>query len=398
MAARILKIETTRDALDALTAVGADDRSFSILLPKCFTLVLKLVNVRTPACNILKQLMLSIGGDAAVAKDVLTAKCDASDVLLIGTLVQLRRLVERLGSYPGDEFNLKRVKQEVSEILTQHFDSGPPDLLLKTTTLQLSRRTHVMGVLNCTPDSFSDGGLYLDRERAVERVFQMVEEGADIVDIGGESTRPGADTVPLSEELRRVIPVIESVDSKTKVVVSVDTRRSAVAKEAFEAGASLLNDVSSLSWDPKMIDVAAEYDVPVVLMHMKGTPKNMQENPTYSDLMGEITSYLKERLAFCRARGIERTIVDPGIGFGKRSDHNLTILRHLSELRSLGKPVLVGTSRKSFIGKVLDLPVGERLEGTLASIAVAILNGASVLRVHEVKQAVRVARMVDSLK
>jgi dihydropteroate synthase len=253
-------------------------------------------------------------------------------------------------------------------------------------------------VLNCTPDSFSDGGLYLDREKAAERVFQLVEEGADIVDIGGESTRPGSGPTPLSEELRRVIPVVESTASKISAVISVDTRKSAVAREAFEAGASLLNDISSLSSDPEMTDVVAEYDAPVVLMHMKGTPKDMQEHSSYSDLMGEITSYLQERLAFCCSRGIEKTLVDPGIGFAKQLDHNLRILKNLSELRSLGRPILVGTSRKSFIGSVLDLPVGERLEGTLASIAVAILNGANVVRVHEVKQAVRVARMVDSLK
>jgi len=236
--------------------------------------------------------------------------------------------------------------------------------------------------------------LYLAKEEARERVFQLVEDGADVIDIGGESTRPGADPLSEEEELRRVIPVIESVASEIPIPVSVDTYKSVVAGEAIEAGASLVNDISALRFDERMCDVLAEHDVPVILMHMKGRPKDMQVNPVYSDLMGEICAFLGERICFCQSRGIEKLIVDPGIGFGKGYEHNLTILRRLSELRTLGRPILVGTSRKSFIGHVLE----ERLEGTLATAAAAILTGAHLIRVHDVAPAVKVAKMVDSLK
>lgn len=398
MAGRILKIENREDAVESLRTIGADERCFPILVPKCFGLTLKIENVRTPACNILKQLMLSLGGDAAVAKEVLTSRCTLSDLILIGTLAQMRRLIEKLAEYPVEEFGLKEVKREVSEALVRYFEPDRFDFSFKNFNLQLSERTHLMGVVNCTPDSFSDGEMYLDKNRAIERVLQLVEEEADIIDIGGESTRPGSDPTPESEELKRVIPVIESVTPQISVPVSIDTYKSTVAREAIEAGASLLNDVSALSFDPKMTDVVAEYDVPVILMHMKGNPKDMQKNPIYSDLIGEIVAYLKEKLLRCLSKGIEKVIIDPGIGFGKKLHHNLTILKRLSEFCSLGRPILVGPSRKSFIGQVLELPVGERLEGTLASIAVAILNGAHIIRVHDVKQAVKVARMVDSLK
>lgn len=398
MGARILKIDRLEDAEESLRTIGVDERSLPILAPKCIGLAIKIEKVKIPACNILKQLMLSLGGDAAVAKDVLTYGCQQSDLILIGTLVQIRRLIEKLGEYPGEEFGLKKLREEISEILTQYFEPKEFTYSFERFSLNLSERTHLIGIVNCTPDSFSDGGLYLDKSRAVERVLELVEEGADIVDIGGESTRPGSDPIPETEELKRVIPVVESVASKISVPISIDTYKSRVAKEAIEAGASLVNDISALRFDSKMYEVVAEYDVPVILMHMKGKPKDMQTNPLYSDLIGEITAFLRERISYCQSKGIEKLIVDPGIGFGKQYHHNLTILKRLSELRSLGKPILVGTSRKSFIGHVLDLPVGERLEGTLATIAVAILNGANIIRVHDVRPAIRVARMVDSLK
>jgi len=398
MGGRILEIAKLEDAVEALRSIGADERCFSILAPKCIGLTLKVESVRTPACNILKQLMLSLGGDAAVAKEVLTSGCERSDLILIGTVAQIGELVGKLEEYPTEEFGLKEVKRDISEMLVRRFDPEAFNLSFNNFSLQLSERTHLMGVVNCTPDSFSDGGLYLDKNRAIERVFELVEEGADIIDIGGESTRPGSDPTPEGEEIRRVIPVIESVASHIEVPVSIDTCKSTVAREALEAGASFVNDVSGLSFDSRMSDVVAEHGAPVVIMHMKGKPKDMQRNPSYSDLMGEIITYLRDRLLHCLSKGIEKVVVDPGIGFGKKLHHNLTILKRLGEFRSLGRPILVGVSRKSFIGQVLDLPVEERFEGTLASIAVAIMNGAHIIRVHDVRPAVRVARMVDSLK
>ncbi len=253
---------------------------------------------------------------------------------------------------------------------------------------ELGRRTLVMGVLNVTPDSFSDGGLYCDLERAVARARQLIAEGADILDVGGESTRPGAEPVPLDEELRRVIPVIEAVRREfPDVCLSVDTYKARVAEAALEAGADIVNDVSALRFDPPMVEVVAAAQAPVVLMHMKGTPKTMQRNPFYHDVVGEITSFLRERIAWACERGVdERTIiVDPGLGFGKRPEDNWEILRNLRAFKALGRPLLIGPSRKSFLGLLTGRSPAERLEETIGAAVVGALGGADIVRVHDVK-------------
>jgi dihydropteroate synthase len=268
-------------------------------------------------------------------------------------------------------------------------------------TYDLSEKTLIMGILNVTPDSFSDGGLYLDTQKAVERALRMEEEGADILDIGGESTRPGSEPVPLEEELRRVIPVIEALSGRLSIPISIDTYKAEVAKRAIEAGASVVNDISGLRFDPKMAEVVAEYDVGVVIMHIKGTPKDMQRDPHYDDLFGEITEYLKESIKLAKEQGVqeERIVVDPGIGFGKRPEHNLQIIKHLDRFTTLGRPVLVGPSRKSFIGLILGgVPPSERLEGTASAVAISVLNGASIVRVHDVKAMVPVVRVAEAIK
>lgn len=263
----------------------------------------------------------------------------------------------------------------------------------------LSSRTHLMGVLNVTPDSFSDGGKFLTVEDAVRRGIKMAEEGADMIDVGGESTRPGSDPATIEEELSRIIPVIETLSKKIDIPISIDTYKSEVAKKALEAGAEMINDISALRFDPEMKEVAAEYQVPIVLMHIKGTPKNMQENPYYNDVIKEIIEYLKESIQIAKDVGIqeENIIIDPGIGFGKRLEDNLNILKNLKKFSILNCPILVGPSRKSFIGKILDLPVGERLEGSLAALAVSIMNGANIVRVHDVKESKRVAGLLDTI-
>lgn len=265
--------------------------------------------------------------------------------------------------------------------------------------LDLSSRTHLMGVLNVTPDSFSDGGRFFKLEEAIKQGLKLAEEGVDIIDIGGESTRPGSEPVTIEEELRRVIPVIEELTKRIKIPISIDTYKSKVAKEALDSGASMVNDISGLRYDPEMKKVIAEYDVPVVLMHIQGTPKNMQENPKYENLLEDIKRYLYQSISIAEKAGIgeDKIIIDPGIGFGKTLEDNLKILKNLREFKSLGKPVMIGVSRKSFIGKILDLPSDERLEGSLASIAVAIMNGANILRVHDVKESKRVAKLVDEI-
>ena len=265
--------------------------------------------------------------------------------------------------------------------------------------LDLEARTHIMGILNVTPDSFSDGGRFLDLDDALRQAERMVEDGADMLDVGGESTRPGSDPVPLEEEISRVVPAIRSIVNHFSVLVSIDTYKAEVARRALDAGASAVNDISALRFDPGMAQVVRTYDIPVVLMHMKGAPKTMQVDPTYEDLMGEIRSFLRARVHAASAAGIDRSkiIVDPGVGFGKTGAHNLESIARLGELRSLGCPILIGPSRKSFIGLTLNLPVDERLEGTLSALVLSVAHGAHLVRVHDVKQAVRAVRMADAI-
>ena len=267
--------------------------------------------------------------------------------------------------------------------------------------LTLSERVHIMGIVNVTPDSFSDGGLFLDRDAAIDHGLRLAEDGADILDVGGESTRPGAEPVPPDEEIDRVVPVVEALAAKSDVPVSVDTSKASVARRAFDAGAQIVNDVSAGRFDPELLPLAAERTAPVVLMHMLGDPRTMQRDPRYSDVVGEIASFLEERADTAVAAGVarERIVVDPGFGFGKTRAHNLVLLRRLRELRCLGFPILAGTSRKSFIGATLgDLPVEERLEGTAATVALSVANGASLVRVHDVREMTRVVRMVEAVQ
>jgi dihydropteroate synthase len=265
----------------------------------------------------------------------------------------------------------------------------------------LSRRTLIMGALNVTPDSFSDGGHFFDPAKAIEQGTRLAGAGADILDIGGESTRPGAQKLEEDEEIRRVVPVIRRLRQEIDIPISIDTRKSGVAREALEAGAEMVNDITALRFDPGMVELVRERGVPVVLMHMKGQPENMQVNPSYADLIGEIAEFFRERIAFAESRGIpeDQIVIDPGLGFGKsmEAQHNLSLLKHLGTFRKLKKPLLVGTSRKAFIGKILDLPPLEREEGTMATVAVAIVNGAHIVRVHEVERMSRVVRVVDAI-
>ena len=267
-------------------------------------------------------------------------------------------------------------------------------------TARKGERTLVMGILNITPDSFSDGGLFLHSRAAIDRAIQMAADGADIIDIGGESTRPNAEPLSETEELARVLPVIQALVRSIETPISIDTYKAAVARKAVHSGAAMVNDISALTFDPNMAATVAELGVPVCLMHIQGTPRNMQQNPVYDDVVTDVKNWLADRIAAAKLAGItdENIIVDPGFGFGKTVKHNLELLRRLRELTELGYPVLSGTSRKSTIGKVLGgLPPEERLEGTAATVALSIANGASIVRVHDVKEMARVARMTDAV-
>lgn len=264
----------------------------------------------------------------------------------------------------------------------------------------LSGKTCIMGILNVTPDSFSDGGRFFDKDKAAAHSLEMAQSGADIIDIGGESTRPGAKEVDVEEELERAIPVIELLSKKSEVSISIDTRKARVAEEAVRTGAGIVNDISGLRHDPKMASVVAKYEASLIIMHMKGTPQDMQANPVYKNLIKELLDFFRESIDMAKRAGVreDKIIIDPGIGFGKTTKHNLEILNRLDEFKVLGRPICIGTSRKSFIGKVLGIAdPNDRLIGTLATCAIAVMKGANILRVHDVKEAVQAARMAEGI-
>ncbi len=269
-------------------------------------------------------------------------------------------------------------------------------------TFDFSVRTTVMGILNVTPDSFSDGGKYLSKERAFDRAMEMIEEGADIIDIGGESTRPSGvygenKKISADEESDRVLPVIERIANASDTVISIDTTKSTVAEAALNAGASIVNDISGLQFDDRIADVAARHGAALVVMHIQGTPETMQQNPVYHDVVAEVKEGLHQSAEKAKRAGVRNIIIDPGIGFGKNLEHNLTLLKNLRAFRELGYPILIGTSRKGFIGTILNTTVDDRMEGTAASVAVSIMNGAQIIRVHDVKEMKRVASVVDAI-
>ena len=264
-----------------------------------------------------------------------------------------------------------------------------------------SKKTYIMGILNITPDSFSDGGKYFEAKlnlaKVVEDAVQMEKDGADFIDVGGESTRPGSENISIGEELDRVIPVISELKSKISLPVSIDTYKSEVAEEALKAGASIVNDISGFRFDDKLPAVSAKYNASCILMHIKGTPKDMQKDPVYNDVVKEVYNYLQDSISIAKKYGIEQIVTDPGIGFGKTLEHNIELIRNLSEFRKLGYPVLIGVSRKSFIDKIQKTPVDERLEATIAANTIGIINGANIIRVHDVKENQKASILTDKI-
>ncbi|MGE5751474.1 MAG: dihydropteroate synthase [Nitrospirota bacterium] len=314
---------------------------------------------------------------------------------LTGTFDQLKHIARSLTTNYVPENLAKKI-----DSLLDNYMRSDYKINCRGNILDLGSRTHVMGILNVTPDSFSDGGLYNDSAKAVLRAREMAAAGADIIDIGGESTRPGAEPLSEEEELRRIIPVIEHLVAEFTVPISVDTYKATVAKKALEAGASIVNDISGLRFSPDMAKIAADYGAAVVIMHIKGMPRDMQQNPVYDDVVIDVMSYLEEGIAIAVKAGVdhEKILVDPGIGFGKTLEHNLTLLNRLDELRILGRPIVLGTSRKKFIGTILGISAPEqRVDGTAPTLALGIERGASVVRVHDVARMAQVVRMTDAV-
>lgn len=393
---RILQISNLNDAARELKKLGVSSGGIEAMAPKALVLAVKLHQVKLGAANILKQEMLSLGGDAAVAKGVVEGKLPLSDVILLGDSRRIKRLIEKL-EYQKI-FGLPEIKNDLKKLLgiskiNHRF------LKLKGRNIDLST-IKIMGILNITPDSFSDGANFIDPDTALKRALEMVDQGADMIDVGGESTRPGAGKVSLKEEMGRVIPVIEKIRAVSNIPISVDTYKSSVAQVALEKGADMINDISALRFDSSMIDLLQKNpEVPVILMHMQGEPGNMQKDPQYDDVIPEILNFLEERIEYCLSAGIkeDRILIDPGIGFGKRHQDNLEILQKLSEFKCLGKPLVLGASRKSFIGRIYQSEPSERLAGSLAAAAQGVKQGAAIIRVHDVLEHKRFIKTLQEI-
>jgi dihydropteroate synthase len=392
---RCLHITNAREAIHEMGKVGVDATGIKLMKGKTLHFNFKIEGIAPRTANLLKQEMLSVGGDAALDRKGLDCSIPSTSALLMGNEKQYERLTSKLDQYPDLKPISHSLKETLKNLSRTHYTIRCHKKILK-----LGKETLLMGILNVTPDSFSDGGLFFNKEKAVAHGLKLVEEGAHLIDVGGESTRPGSKPLPLEEELRRVIPVIESLKREVNIPISIDTYKSTVAKRALEAGAEIINDISGLHFDPDLAHVAAREDVPIVLMHIRGTPETMQRDVHYNSLFSEIIQYLRKSIQTAESAGLdpEQIIIDPGIGFGKTMEDNLLIIKNLQEFKILGKPILLGTSRKNFIGKVLNAEVNERLEGTLSSIAIGVLNGAHIIRCHDVFQAKRAIAVADAIR
>ena len=392
----VIKIKNLEEAAAIFKQIGVDPYGIDAMASKTININILIEDQPCKIANIIKQEMLSVGGDAAVARGSVSCSVPASDILIMGTLKQILALVRKIEKQP---FGLNLIAGNILEILK---NISKNEYVLKTyrREINLGKKTLIMGILNVTTDSFSDGGLFYSQQKAVERGLQMADEGADIIDIGGESTRPGAKSLDASVESKRVLPVIESLVKQVKIPLSIDTTKAKVAKLAIVAGAEIVNDISALHRDKEMTKTIKDAGAAVILMHMRGKPRNMQKgNLVYNNLMGEITDYLKKSSEKALKAGIEKDclVIDPGIGFGKTPEYNYKIIRNLYQLKELGMPVMIGTSRKSFIGRITGGEPEQRLEGTAATVTAAIMNGCHIVRVHDVAAMKKVAAVTDAI-
>lgn len=360
---------------------------------KIFPLLIK--DIKSPAANALKQHLLSAGGDAVVARWVIDNSQNKSDVLLLGTARQYTKLLERLALQP---WGLKELGKRIKDFLNTIGPKRTISWEWPGKYLTLGDKTLVMGILNITPDSFSDGGRFLDLNKAVNYAHEMAALGADIIDVGGESTRPGAIPLNSEEEIERVMPVLEVLQKELTIPVSLDTYKSRVAEAALRGGVHIINDVGGGKRDPDMAGVIAMYDAPVILMHNLG--EHSGDYKPYNDVTADVVDDLGESIGIYEKAGLSphKIMIDPGIGFGKNREDNLKLIKQLECFKILNKPILLGASRKSFIGKVLDAEIGERLEGSLAVVSWAVQKGVDAVRVHDVKETVQTVRMLDAIK
>jgi dihydropteroate synthase len=381
--------------LDEMIKLGANPAGIKIMQKKGEFFAVKMLGVGAAAANILKQEILSRGGEAAVSHGTVNLSAKTTDVLVTGSRRMFEDLLEKLAQH---QFGLPLLAAQV-RLALDNYSRCPAAIKIGRRIFDFRKRTYVMGILNVTPDSFSDGGKFFNLDAAVAQALRLQSEGADLIDVGGESTRPGSDPVSAKEEIRRVVPVIRALKRVLRIPVSVDTYKAAVAEAALEAGAAMVNDISGLRFDKKMARVVAKAGASVCVMHILGRPKNMQKKPIYRDLISEIYAALKESIAIGESAGIlgAKIMVDPGLGFGKTVADNFEILRRLKEFKALGRPVLVGPSRKSFIGAVLGLPPEDRDAGTAAAVAAAVFGAANIVRVHSVGLMRQVVKITDKI-
>jgi dihydropteroate synthase len=386
---RWVTLDNLEETKRALTQIGSDPGGIAHMAGKAIGRGIKLEQVPLWVAHILKQEMLSVGGDAAVHRNVIINKIEATDVLLLGTVRQLGDLANKVLAQP---FGLKKIGHDLKQLLADLEPSKTRILKCRGMELKLGERTMVMGILNVTPDSFSDGGRFFDINDAITQAKRMVEEGVDILDIGAESTRPQHEVVSAEDEWRRLEPVLKSLLEHVSIPISIDTCKASVAAKALEAGAHIINDIWGLQKDPDMARVVGEYQAPVIVMHN-------QQGTTYHHLIGDMLSFLRTSIELAETHGLsgDQIMVDPGVGFGKTMEQNLEVMARLAEFRTLGHPVLLGTSRKSMIGKTLNLPVDERLEGTLATSILGVVAGVDIIRVHDVQANCRAVQMADAI-
>ena len=384
---------------EAMASIGAHPASLPIFAHKSEIVPYKLLGVRTPAANILKQEMLAAGGDAVVPTGCIVNADKYVNVVLLGTLKQYKLVLKKLELM--QYFGLKQVATELQEAVAAALEPAALRTTLADGRVLTYDKMCVMGILNITPDSFYEGSRVSALADVVARAGQMLEQGAQVLDIGGESTRPGSDSVDGDEERRRVLPVIEALRREyPEAVLSVDTYRADTAEAALSVGADIINDISAMEADARMAEVVVRSKAPIILMHMRGTPKNMQQNCQYQDVVQEVAVYLAQRAQLLREQGVgaDKIILDPGIGFAKDVEQNLRLMRDLHVLTSFGYPVLLAASRKSTIGAVLGgIPAEERLEGTIATSLQAVYAGAQMVRVHDVLPNVRAIRMLEAI-
>lgn len=378
-----------------LKNIGVHQASIETFMNKSAILPLKVLKVRTPAANIIKQEMLACGGDCAIHAGCVVCAQDHSDILLLGTKKHYRLLLQKMAMMPY--FGLPKIREELQLFL----EKAPLKTILADNRILEYDHVVVMGILNITPDSFYADSRVHSIDEVINRAGQMLSDGAEILDIGGESTRPGSDSINPQEEIARIVPVVEALRKEyPQSILSIDTYHAETAKATLASGADIINDISAMEYDEKMINVVVENNAPVILMHMRGTPKNMQQNTEYGNVVEEVSKYLKERAEMLRGHNFpkEKIILDPGICFAKNVDQNLKLMQGLSEMTGSEYPVLLAASRKSTIGKVLgDIPPEARLPGTIATSCQAVYAGANMVRVHDVKENIQAIRMLEAI-